>query len=71
MELVDHILEYTIDCKKEQNCMINKELFKKFKEKQKKCSYKKLWDHNYCRKCDKKEIDFIKYLKFKVLFEPK
>ena len=71
IELVDHILEFTFKCKKEENIIINKEFLEKFKEKQKKCSYKNLWGHNFCRKCDKQELDYIKYLRFRYLFGPK
>ena len=71
IETVNHILEFTLQCKKEQNIIINKEITKKFKKKQIKCSYKNLWGHKFCRKCDKQELNYIKYLRFRYLFGPK
>ncbi len=70
IELVEHILEYTLECKKEENIIINKNLVEKFKEKQKRCSYKNIWGHTFCRKCDKDELDYIKYLRIRFLFGP-
>ncbi len=71
IEIVNHILEFTLQCKKEQNIIINKEIIKKFNKKQIKCSYKNLWGHKFCRKCDKQELNYIKYLRFRYLFGPK
>lgn len=70
IELVDHILEFTFYCKKEKNIYLNKEIFEKFKKKQIKCSNKNLWGHSFCRVCDKKELDYIKYLRLRYLFGP-